>query len=172
MPTLLLLRHAKSSWEDPTLEDFERPLSKRGARAAPLIGARLAREKLKPELVLCSPAVRTRATLALVVPELVGAAPEIVYEDALYLATAADLVERLRRLEPRWLRVMIVGHNPGLHAAALSLTGGGARKDIAALATGFPTAALAVLELPGAGWSSLAPASCRLELFVTPKELA
>lgn len=172
MLTLMLLRHAKSSWDDPTLEDIERPLSKRGAKAAPQMGVFMAREKLKPDLVLCSRAVRTQGTLALVLPELGPPTPDVRFEDELYLASASDLLVRIRRIEHTCKRLMIVGHNPGFHGLALALIADGARREIAAVATKFPTAALAVLSFRTDAWTDIRPASGRLECFVTPRELS
>lgn len=170
MLTLLLLRHAKSSWDDPELEDFERPLAKRGTRAAHQIGALLADEDLKPDLVLCSGAVRTRATLTLLLPALGQPPPEIVYDDDLYLAAPAVILESIRRAGQA-RRLMVIGHNPGLHALALSLVGDGSRRDISALATKLPTAALAVIDFDCADWSEARPAAGRLKRYVTPRTL-
>ena len=169
--TLLLLRHAKSSWDTPGLDDFERPLAPRGIKAAPMMGAAIVRQKLVPALILCSTSVRTRETLALMLPQLAPARPEVVYEDALYLATTSDLLERIRCLPDTRRRVMLVGHNPGMHGAALALAGHGARKDVAALAIKFPTAALAVLSFPFAHWAAVRPASGTLTRFTTPRTL-
>ncbi|MBA4173752.1 MAG: histidine phosphatase family protein [Hyphomicrobium sp.] len=172
MLTLLLLRHAKSSWDDPSLDDIDRPLSKRGAKTAPMMGAFIAREKLKPDLVLCSTAVRTRGTLALVLPELGQPPPDVVFEETLYLASTSDMLARVRTIEKPRKRVLVVGHNPGTHALALTLIGDGARANIAALATKFPTAGLAVLTFQSDKWSDVRPASGHLDVFVTPRGLA
>lgn len=169
--TLLLLRHAKSSWDDPRLDDFERPLSRRGIRAAPDMGAFIAAAGLAPDLVLCSTAERTRQTLDIVLRELAPPPPEVVYEDGLYLASASDLVERIRGLPRARKRVMLVGHNPGMHGAALALVGEGSRKDISALAFKLPTAGLVVLEFDLDRWSAVRPASGRLVRFATPRTL-
>lgn len=171
MLTLLLLRHAKSSWDDPRLDDAERPLSKRGAKTAPLMGAFIAREHLKPDLVLCSTSVRTRGTLALVLPELGAPPPLVQFEDALYLASASDMLARIRGLDKSTKRALVIGHNPGTHALALTLIGDGARADIAALATKFPTAGLAVLTFATDKWSDIRPASGRLDIFTSPRRL-
>lgn len=171
MLTLSLLRHAKSAWDDPTLDDFERPLAKRGVTAARKVGAYLAREGLCPRLVLCSGAVRTRATLALLLAGHDGNTPELIYDDALYLALPAMLLGRVRAFEPSVLHAMLIGHNPGMHALALELTGGGTRDDVEALATKFPTAALAVLTFEADRWSGVKPAAGRLERFVMPRTL-
>jgi phosphohistidine phosphatase len=171
MLTLSLIRHAKSSWESPGLDDHERPLAKRGASAAPEIGKYMRRERLRPDLVLCSGAVRARATLALLVAELGPTPPEVRFDDALYLASPAAMLDVIRHVEPQYPHVMVVGHNPGLHALALELVGDGDRKDIAALATKFPTAALAVLTFNADSWSEIRAASGRLEHFVTPRDI-
>lgn len=169
--TLLLLRHAKSSWDHPGLDDFERPLAPRGREAAPRMAGFIAAAGLLPDLVLCSTAVRTRETLALVLPELGASPPAVRYEDALYLASTSDLVERVRRLDDGDRRVLIVGHNPGMHGAALALAGDGARRDVTALATKFPTAGLAVLEFETRHWRQVRPATGRLARFMTPRLL-
>ena len=108
MLTLSLLRHAKSSWDDVDLDDFERPLSKRGATAAPEMGRAIRELNLKPDLVLCSSAVRTRATVALVLLELGPPAPEVRYEDGLYLATPKEMLTEIREVESSVNNVLIV----------------------------------------------------------------
>jgi phosphohistidine phosphatase len=172
MLTLTLLRHAKSSWDDPALDDHDRPLAKRGTKAAPEIAKYLKHEELLPNLILCSGAVRTRATLALILAEVGRPAPEIRYDDTLYLAAPETILQRIQSVEPDHTHVMVIGHNPGMHALALELTGGGERKAVAALATEFPTAALAVLTFDAAQWRDIKTASGRLEHFVTPRRLA
>jgi phosphohistidine phosphatase len=168
MLTLFLLRHAKSSWDHPGLDDLVRPLNERGRTAAPLMGRYMARHHLVPELVLCSASVRTRATLDLIKPALGVATPEVAYEDGLYLASATDLMARLRSVSPRWPRVLMIGHNPGFHDLAVKLTGTGERKAIAALTAKFPTAALAVLTFEATSWAKTCPGSGRLVHFMTP----
>lgn len=170
MLRLLLLRHAKSSWDDAELDDHERPLAKRGAKEAPVIGRLVAEHSLKPDLVLCSTAVRARATLTLLLSKLTGVPPLIEFEEALYLAPPDRLLARLQALDSAET-VMIVGHNPGLHALALTLIGEGAKKDLAFLATGYPTSCLALIEFEAGGWSDVAPATGRLALLASPKRL-
>lgn len=171
MLNLLLLRHAKSSWDDPSLDDFDRPLTKRGTKAAAAIGQYLDQAKLAPSLVLCSTAVRTRATLTLVLREIDAPAPQVVFEEAFYLAPANVLLDRLRECEARHATVMIVAHNPGIHALALELAGDGPREHLAQLAMQFPTAALARLTLRLASWDAVRPASGELIEFVLPRKL-
>lgn len=171
MRTLLLLRHAKSGWDDPQLGDHERPLAKRGARDAARIGDYLAKHDLVPDLVLCSDAVRTRATLTIVLSRVEGAAPRIVYDRRLYLAEPDAIVAALAEVDAATDRVMVIGHNPGMHALALGLTGSGAGKALAQLALKYPTAGLAVIDFDADGWDRLAAGKGTLRAFVTPKGL-
>jgi phosphohistidine phosphatase len=171
MLTLLLLRHAKSSWDDPSLKDFDRPLAPRGRTAAPRMGAYIAQQGLAPELILCSPAVRARQTLDLVRPHLAGN-PTVVYEDALYLAAASLMLARLRKIEGKVGSVMMVGHDPGMQGLALELSGSGDADILSALTGKFPTAALAVIRFKQHAWSRIAPGKGRIEQFITPKMLA
>jgi phosphohistidine phosphatase len=171
MLTLSLLRHAKSSWADSKLEDHERPLAKRGTKAADAMGAFIAREGLRPDLVLCSGSVRTRATLALVLPEFGNPAPQVVFDDVLYMATPAALLGRVQQVKSDMRHVMLIGHNPGMHALALELTGKGNRKDVEALATKFPTCALAVLTFKARKWPDIGSGGGKLELFMSPRRL-
>ncbi len=171
MRTLSLLRHAKSSWDDPTQGDHERPLNKRGTRDAERIGRFMFEQAIAPDLMLCSDAVRTRATLTLVLAELGGDPPRVLVEPRLYLAQPAAILEILTRLEPEVGHCMLVGHNPGMHATALELSGAGDRKTLATLATKFPTAGLAVIDLDVATWNDIRPGVGRLRLFVGPKTL-
>lgn len=171
MLTVSLLRHAKSDWGEPGLQDIERPLARRGAEAAPRMGAYMRKRGLVPDLVLCSAAVRTRATLALVLPELRLASPDVRYEDELYLASAGAMVARLRAIEPGPLHVLLVGHNPGMQSLALELSGSGKREALQAIAIKFPTCGLAVITFELATWSAIAPASGRLTDFMAPRLL-
>jgi phosphohistidine phosphatase len=163
MPTLYLLRHAKSSWGDPELPDHDRPLAPRGERAAALIGEHLRSAGIAPALVLCSSAVRARETLDRVAPE-----GELRIEPELYGAEEHDLLERVRLLPSRVESVMLIGHNPGLQELALLLAGQG--EALADLHRKFPTAALVTLGFEGE-WDQLGPGVARLEGFVRPRDL-
>ena len=158
---LLLLRHAKSSWDDPALADHDRPLASRGRKAAKLIGARLRTDETAVSLVLCSSAARARETLDLVSPP--GA---IEIEDELYGASAHGLLERLRRVSDDVESVMLVGHNPAMHDLAVELLSGDGEPVVGK----FPTGALATLTFMGP-WSSLAPRRGELVSFLKPREL-
>lgn len=171
MLTLSLLRHAKSSWDNPELCDHERPLAKRGIKAAPLLAKFMRQEKLRPNLVLCSDAMRTRATLTLLLSELGPPSPEVVYDDALYLASPRAIRRVIAEAGADHAHVLVVGHNPGLYALALELAGDGDRKLLAHLAREFPTAALAVYSLDAESWKDMETARGHLEHFTTPRRL-
>ena len=169
MLSLLLLRHAKSSWDDSSLADFDRPLAPRGEEAALRMGAYMAAHDLVPDLILCSTAQRARQTLKLVLRHL-GADLPTRFADALYLATPGALLACLGKAGAAQ-RVMVVGHNPGMHRLAATLAGKGDGKSLKALGAKFPTAALAVLTFEAQGWSKIARGGGRLTLFMTPKRL-
>lgn len=170
MKRLILLRHAKSSWDDSRVEDFDRPLAPRGKRAATAMARYLADEELAPDLVLCSAAKRTVDTWKRLADKL-GGTVAVRIEPALYLAEAHALLDRLRAAPAEASRVLLIGHNPGMHALARFLTGGGGDEALARLAAKFPTAALAVIDFDVAEWSGLGRRKGRLERFVTPKDL-
>lgn len=163
LKTLYILRHAKAVPEDRD-GDAERPLAKRGRKAAAVIGEYLGGLTPSPRLVLCSTSVRTRETLEEVLPSL-DPTPEVLYEDKLYLASAGRLIERLQRLPGRADSILLIGHNPGLHQLALTLA-----EESDGLADGFPTAALAVLRVNSA-WDALRPHRAKLIDYQTPKSL-
>ena len=150
MKTLLILRHAKSSWGDPSLADHERPLNARGKRDAPRMG-RLARdERLGPDLIISSDAVRARLT-AEAMAEAIGYRRQILLDARLYHASPAEILAALRRaVQDDVSTVMIVGHNPGLEELMAQLTGD--REPI-------PTAALAQIALPIQRWADLHPST-------------
>jgi phosphohistidine phosphatase len=162
-----LLRHAKSSWDDPGLADRDRPLSPRGVRAAAAMATYLATVDA-PRLVLCSAGLRARQTLATVLPSL-GAELEVRIEPELYTFDPNVLLERLRRLDEDVISIMVVGHNPALEDLAVALTTDGELRRW--LDQKFPTAALATIELPDRPWTSLAAGTGVITRFVTPSDL-
>ncbi len=168
MHRLHLLRHAKSSWTEK-IEDRERKLNRRGRDEAERVGADL-RGAISPlDLVLCSPSRRTRETAALVLEEF-KPAPRLVFEEGLYLASAAGLLDRLSRLKEADGSVMVIGHNPGLHELALALAAPDS-PGYAALSGGkFPTAVRASFAIAGT-WSALGRARHRMTGYVTAKSL-
>jgi len=171
MKSALFLRHAKSSWADPSLADFERPLKKRGRKACTAMAAYMAEHLPPPDIVLCSPARRTRETWQ-ILAESLGLSLEARIEDALYGAGAAALIDRLRGLEESRQRCLVIGHNPAIQEATLTLAGGGdaAARDRAERK--FPTAGLAELTFQTQHWDAIGPGAGGLARFVTPRELA
>jgi phosphohistidine phosphatase len=165
MRTLYLLRHAKSSWDDPALADHERPLAPRGRRDARRIAKHLRRRGITPALVLCSSAVRTQETLDLLRPALAEVAVQV--EEQLYGASSETLLERIHSLPDEVGSLLLIGHNPGLQDLALALASSGA--ELERLEAKFPTAALATLAL--ARWSSLGPGDAELVSYLVPKQL-
>jgi phosphohistidine phosphatase len=165
---LYLLRHGKSSWDDASLPDHERPLAPRGRRAAKLMGDHLSREDIHPAFVLCSSSVRTRETLSRIGKAL-GDEPPVQFEEELYGAGAEQLLERLRQLPADLSSVLLIGHNPGMHELALDLADSGVQ--LARLEEKFPTAALATLEFELETWADLEPGSGELVGYVVPREL-
>jgi len=165
MRTLYLLRHAKSSWDDPELPDRERPLAPRGVRDAKRIARHMRRLEIAPVLVLCSPAVRALQTLEPIEAELTEARVDV--EDRLYGASSGTLLERLRAVPDEVPSVLLIGHNPGLQDLALLLASRG--DELERLEAKFPTAALATMSL--ARWSSLSAGDAELSAYVVPKQL-
>jgi phosphohistidine phosphatase len=164
---LLLVRHAKSSWDDPALPDHERPLAPRGRRAAERMAEHLRSNAPSVDLVLCSSAVRTRETLDRISRAFGDA--EVVVDDELYGASYDDLLERLHHVADRFETVAMIGHNPGIHDLATALARSGA--DLERMRAKFPTGALAILEFDEP-WQDLAPGGARLGAFVVPGDLA
>jgi len=168
--TLWLLRHAKASAGGDGLADRDRPLSARGRDAAARIGRHLAERDVRPELVLCSPALRTRETIELVAKGL-GAELPVDYEDDLYLASERDLRRRIEQVPGDVASVLLVGHNPGIAELAQQLAARGQPDALAELRAKFPTGALAELRIHSQRWSHFARSGCELVAFVKPKQL-
>jgi len=161
MKRLTILRHAKSSWDDPALDDFNRPLNQRGWKAARRMGRELEERGLKFDLVLSSTAARARETIDGVQETYDFAAP-IAFEPRLYLATETALLEIVGALDEKVKAPLIVGHNPGLELLIAGLT---------RVERKFPTAALAVIDLPARRWAEAEPGSGEIVELILPKEL-
>lgn len=168
--TILLLRHAKSAWGNIGQDDHERPLNRRGERAARRMADHLVASGPRPDLVLCSTAARTRQTLAPLLQALGPSAPPVSLEKDLYLASEDTLQERLRALPEKIRTVLLIGHNDGIGSLAGALAGRGPAEALADLRGKYPTGALATLQLPRDRWSDLAPAACELVAFVKPRD--
>jgi phosphohistidine phosphatase len=169
---LLLMRHAKSSWDDARLSDRDRPLSDRGRRAAVAMRAAMRDLGLAPDVVLVSTAARTLATLAALEPW--DDTPLTEAMEALYLADTAKLLTVLHGVPKTARSVLLVGHNPGLHELAITLVGPAAMTQANEmtrhLAARYPTGTLAEFAIAGP-WSSLGEGGGRLLRFLMPRDL-
>jgi len=157
---LMLLRHAKSDWRDGSLDDIDRPLSNRGKKNANKMGEWLEDNHLLPDLILCSPALRTQQTLRRICTDC---NIQTMTVDTLYLADPHTLIHILQEA-PIVNRVMIIGHNPGLQTLFNLLT----ESDPPLESHLFPTCALAHLAMPY-DWTHIQSGSAKLQHFVTPK---
>ena len=160
MKTLILVRHAKSSWSEPGLADRDRVLNDRGRRNAPEMGKRLAKHDLKPDVILSSPAARALATAQLMAEELGCRRADIRVDDRLYAAEADELVGVVRELGEGPKRVMVVGHNPEMTELAQRFSG---------TIDHMPTCAVAVFTFDIASWRDVPAAEAQSTAFHTPK---
>jgi phosphohistidine phosphatase len=161
MKTLFLLRHAKSSWKDATLPDFDRPLSGRGTKAAELVASFMSKKKVVPELILSSPAVRTRQTADIIIKTAKFRA-ELRYDQRIYEAGPVRLLEVISEIDQDKKRVMLVGHNPGLEELLHMLTG---------RVEQMPTATLVKISLTAVRWAKAVERGATIDWVMRPKEL-
>ncbi len=160
MKTLYLLRHAKSSWDNSDLDDFDRPLNERGKKAAPFMGEYMTRNGFDPELILSSPALRARETARLA-KEGGDLTAEIKYDERIYDASPKTLRQVASEIEDVFGSVMMVGHNPGTAGFIKLLTG---RQET------VPTAALTVIDLDISKWSEIRGECGNLRALIRPKD--
>lgn len=171
MLTLYLLRHAKSSWDQPDISDLERPLSPRGRDAAPLMGSYMRTQGHLPDLILCSPAARARQTLELAFGHE-GMVPDARILEGLYnFGDGSGLVQIIAREGGKAQRLLVIGHNPSVEGAAGLLIGKSRRPDLKRMERKYPTGALAVIQFELASWSAIAPGTGKLADFKSPKDL-
>lgn len=168
MPRLILMRHAKSSWDKPPRDDFDRPLTARGEKDAVTMARALTARRLLPHRILASSARRTRDTLAALLPFLEVDA-EIRLSRELYLSSEDHHIDVIRAQGNGTRTLMLIGHNPALHELALLLAGTGADRD--ALKEGFPSSAVAVIDFSFQRWTDLEPGEGELIAFLTPRRL-
>ena len=161
MKTLFLLRHAKSSWKDETLADFERPLNRRGKRSAETMGNYLKTKGITPDLILCSPAVRARETLELVT-KAAKWSTEVRYDQRIYEASGMRLAEVVSQIDNDRKVAMLVGHNPGMEELLLLLT---------AESVGVATGTVAKVAVKANKWANAVDKRATLEWLVKPREL-
>jgi phosphohistidine phosphatase len=171
MRALTLIRHAKSSWSEPGLTDSARPLAPRGIAAGPVMAGWLAEHLIKPDAVRCSTAVRTRATWAMLADVWGPDTPPCGFDDTLYMASAEELLRKIRQTSDDQAHLMIIGHNPGLHELAMALVGPSKPADRQALTAKFPTAAVAALTFDITTWSAVRRGEGQLLHFVSPRRL-
>ncbi len=161
MKTLLLLRHGKSSWDDPGMEDFDRPLNERGVNDAKLSGKYARRQKVKPDLVLSSPATRAKSTTELFMAAA-GLKNPPAYDERIYEASARRLLQVLSEFDDDYESVLLVGHNPGFEDLCERLTG---------TAKKLPTASLTCIDLKIDKWAGPKGGKGKLKWRMTPKKL-
>jgi phosphohistidine phosphatase len=159
--TLFLLRHAKSSWKDQSLPDFERPLNRRGKEAAERIGRYLKHKLIVPELILSSPAARARETVERV-SKAAKLVTEVRFDQRIYEAGGLRLLEVVSQIENERQTALLVGHNPGLEELVMLLTG-----DTEQL----PTAALAKIEIKSSKWTTAGDKRAKLAWLIKPRDL-
>ena len=170
MKTLTLLRHAKSTWDDPVARDFDRPLNPRGRRAAKTVGREMRAQGLAFDEVVASPAVRVVETLEDVAAGY-GSSLEPRFEERVYLASTDVLLELIHETKDNVERLLIVGHNPGLERLVLDLTRDSGDSKRADAAEKYPTATLAEISFSVDRWKDVAAGTGTLVRFIRPRDL-
>lgn len=168
---LLLLRHAKSSWDEPGLTDHQRPLAPRGRRAARDVGLFIRSQGLLPQRIIASDSCRTRQTAEIVFADP-AQRPPIAWLSALYLASARQILALIGQQEDEAASLLVLGHEPGMGVLANELAAFGDDGERAAMAAKFPTAALAVIAFRAERWRHIAAGEGQLIRFVRPRDLA
>jgi len=161
MRTLMIIRHAKSSWDDPELDDFDRPLNKRGKHDAPEMGRRLKKSQYFPDLMITSPARRASTTCEVIAERLSYPSKAIVRDERLYHASSSEILDVLRETDDLWLNVAIFGHNPGLTDFANRMNGTNINN--------IPTCGIIHAKLNVNTWKDLNFASGEMLFFDYPK---
>lgn len=170
MLQLLLLRHAKSEWDKPGIRDIDRPLAPRGQRAAADMARAILNAGLLPDRVLCSPATRTRETLAALRPYL-GKENEVIFVDGLYECSPRDYLRAIAQLGGDADTLMVIGHNPATQGTAMALAGAGEPAVLADIAAGYPTGALTVIAFDREDWMDITARGGRVTGFIKPRDL-
>lgn len=172
MKRLTLLRHAKSSWDDPVARDFDRPLNKRGRKAAETMGAHAGRQGLDVDYILASPAVRVTQTLDHFQPVAGIGDMEPHFDRRIYLASSATLIDCLHDLPDSAEHVLMCGHNPGMEDLILDLVPDDATSSLRqSVEEKFPTAALATIAFDTQSWKQVGNTPVTLMAFVRPRDL-
>jgi len=168
MKSVLILRHAKSDWNNPSLSDFDRPLNKRGLNDAPRMGLALDKFEAMPDLIISSPSMRTRKTVELAATEK-GYKGEILWIDALYGGSFYDIMTALHSVPESITRPLIVGHNPGVEETVSLLLSPQGQSPTTHAHVRVPTAGLVYMDAHIDTWRDLKPGTCVLRWFLIPK---
>lgn len=171
MLTLYVLRHAKSSWTEPLSRDIDRKLNERGLRDAPLMGEYISDLGKNPELILCSPAQRTRETLNLVLPQLGAEGTSIEMPKQLYPGGAEIYLQSLQHRGQETSCILLIGHNPSVADLVVELCGNSNSAQLDAISRKYPTCALSVINFEATDWANIDHGAGTLERFVTPAML-
>lgn len=161
MKTLYVVRHAKSSWNNPSLDDFDRPLNKRGKLNAPFMASLLVKKKIKPELIISSPANRAISTAEYFAEAFTYPNSDIKADESLYEADSFDILNVVSQVEDYVNTIMIFGHNPGLTDFVNFISGGNIDN--------IPTSGVVCLSVKTGSWKELARGSCEMIWFDYPK---
>ncbi len=164
MKTLYLVRHAKSSWKHPGLDDFERPLNKRGRRDAPFMGKILKKKKVLPSLIMSSPATRAVLTARTIADKIGYPLDKIKYSEEIYLAADQALLRLIQAIDDNHKKVMLVGHNPGFTSMANALCNHSVDN--------VPTCGVFCIQFKLASWALVEAASGEFQFFEYPKKHA
>lgn len=159
---ILLMRHAKSSWDQPTLRDFERPLNKRGEKDAPRMGRYLKKMGFVPDYVISSPAVRAKQTILLAANEMGLEEDQIHWDEDLYYESVDAYLKAIMESDDDYGLVMAVGHNPMIEQAIGVFSGRPVKEKV-------PTATIACFEAKVSAWKEVQPGNCELLWLITPK---
>ncbi len=162
MKTLIIIRHAKSSWEDMTLSDFDRPLNNRGKRDAPAMGELMKKLKVIPQLMISSPAKRAKATAFEIAEKLGINEKDIVLNENLYHAATSEILRIASMVDDNIEKIVIVGHNPGLTYLANTKTG--------AYIDNIPTSGIVGIKFDIDSWKEVEDAQGVLAFFEYPKK--
>lgn len=160
MKELILIRHAKSSWSNPLLDDFERPLNKRGEKNAPFMAKVLKQKGLTPDLIISSPSIRTKQTLDYFIQEF-DYKGEIIFEESIYEAPFENLLKVIKNIDDKYKTIFLFGHNPGLNDLVDFLIGN--------FEENIPTSGVLKLNFDIKKWENLKEKIGILEFFIYPK---
>lgn len=167
--SIIIMRHAKSDWNTQSLSDFDRPLNKRGTKDAPRMAQWMANQKLKPDLLICSPAQRARQTATEVIKHSKLDDASVVFDKRMYLASVNTLLSIIREVDDRYRTIMLIGHNPGLENLAIQLT----HDELPLQANGSLMTTANIFQFRVAvPWSDLEPKQAEFIQLMRPKELA